>query len=143
MTEADIQDLEYQFRVIYTLDNATKGTAHFQFFQPGSAEGKEIHNVLTKYKIADDAYPYKPGKVTQLVKEKTGKKFTSNNHTQAWRYLKARPKSGAAQPGNTNKDYCIYHVAHKDYTYSEKWVDRLVAAMADDAEFAKIKAVKL
>lgn len=143
MTEADIQDLEYQFRVIYTLDSATKGTAHFQFFQPGSAEGKEIHNVLTKYKIADDAYPHKPGKVTQLVKEKTGKNFTSNNHAQAWRYLKARPKSGAAQPGNTNKEYCIYHAAHKDYTYSDKWVDRLVAATADDTEFSKIKAVKI
>jgi hypothetical protein len=143
MTEADIQDLEYQFRVIYTLDNATKGTAHFQFLQPGSAEGKEIHNVLEKFKIADDAYPHKPGKVVQLVKEQSGKNFTTNNHSQAWRYLKARPKSGSAQPGNTNKEFCIYHKAHKDYTYSDKWVERLVATVADDAEFGAIKAVKL
>lgn len=143
MTEADIQDLEYQFRVIYTLDNATRGTSHFQFFQPGSAEGKDIHNVLTKYKIADDAYPHKPGKVTQLVRENSGKSFTNNNHAQAWRYLKVRPKAKSAQPANTNKEFCIYHTAHKDYTYSDKWVQRLLAAVADDAEFAKIKGVKL
>jgi len=142
MTEADMQDLEYQFRVIYTLDNATKGAAHFQFFQPGSAEGQEIHNILTKFKIADDVYPHKPGKVVQLVKKKSGKNFTSNNHTQAWKHFKARPKPGAAQPGQTDKDFCIYHAAHKDYTYSDKWVDRLVAAVADDAEIAAIKAVK-
>lgn len=143
MTEADIQDLEYQFRVVYTLDNATKGTAHFQFFQPGSAEGKEIHNVLTKFKIADDAYPHKPGRVVQLVKEKSGKSFTTNNHVQSWRHFKARPKFGASQPGNTNKEFCIYHSAHKDYTYSDKWVERLVVALNDDAECAAIKAVKL
>lgn len=143
MTEAELQDLEYQFRVIYTLDNASKGTAHFQFFQPGSAEGKEIHNVLTKLKIADEAYPHKPGKVVQLVKQKSGNNFTTNNHAQAWRFLKARPKSGAAQPGNTNKEFCIYHAAHKDYTYSDKWVERLATAVIDELEFAQIKAVRL
>ncbi len=67
----------------------------------------------------------------------------TNNHVQAWRHLKARPKSGTAQPANTNKEFCIYHSAHKDYTYSDKWVERLVAAVADDAEFATIKAIKL
>jgi len=143
MTEEETQDLEFKFRVIYTLDNASKGAAHFQFFQPGSAEGKDIHNVLTKYKIADDAYPHKALKVTRLVKKNSGKKFTSANHTQAWRHYKVRPKSGAAQPENTNKEFCIYHAAHNDYTYSDKWVDHLTAAVKDDAEFARIKANKL
>jgi len=105
MMEADIQDLEYQFRVIYTPDSANKDTAHIQFFLPGGAEGREIHNVLTKFKIADDAYPHKSAKVVQLVKEKSGKNFNSNNHVQAWRHLKARPKSSAAQPANTNKEF--------------------------------------
>jgi hypothetical protein len=31
MTEAQIADLEYQFRVVYTLDAVTKSRAHFQF----------------------------------------------------------------------------------------------------------------
>ena len=74
---------------------------------------------------------------------KSGKKFTSANHEQAWRLFKVRPLSGGKQPANTNKDYCIYHSAHRDYTYSEKWVDFLATSVSDDQEFAKLKAYKL
>jgi hypothetical protein len=41
------------------------------------------------------------------------------------------------------KDFCIYHSAHKDYTYSEKWIAFLIEKVNIEAEFAKIKAVKL
>jgi hypothetical protein len=143
MTAAELDDLEYQFRVIFTLDNATKATSHIQFIQPGSEQATAVRNVLLKYKLADEEYPHKPSAVTTLVSAKTSKKFTSNNHVQAWRLYKARPKTGAAQPGNTNKDFCIYHAAHRDYTYSDKWVGHLVAAVNSADEFAKIRAVKI
>jgi hypothetical protein len=58
--------LEYQFRVDYTLDSASKSRAHIQFVHPDSDEGKEISNILVKYKAADDLYPYKPGPVVRL-----------------------------------------------------------------------------
>jgi len=96
-----------------------------------------------QYKAADDFYPHKPTQVCKLVRERAGKPFTGNNHTQAWRMLKARPRKGAKQPENTDKKYCIYHAAHGDYTYSEAWVDRLVEEVTDDEKFAAIKAVKL
>ena len=50
---------------------------------------------------------------------------------------------GAKQPENTNKDYCIYHAAHSDYTYSERWVDFLCEKIASEDEFKKIKAVRV
>lgn len=142
LTEADLADLEYQFRVVYTFDNATKANSHIQFLQPGSEQGTEIRNVLLKYKIADEEYPHKPGRVVELVAAKTGIKFTTNNHVQAWHLYKARPNSGSKQPANTNKEYCIYHAAHKDYTYSDKWIDFLDKAVRNEEEFAKVKAVK-
>jgi hypothetical protein len=144
MTEAELADLEYQFKVVYTLDNATKATSHIQFFLPdGSAPPAAVKNILIKNKLADDEYPHRPTAVVKLVAARSKKKFTSNNHVQAWRYYKARPKSGAAQPANTNKEFCIYHSAHRDYTYGDKWIDKLVAAVNDEAEFSKIKAVKV
>lgn len=88
-------------------------------------------------------YPYKPSQVCKLVSEPGGRPFTSHNHTQAWRLSKVRPPKGAKQPENTNKDYCIYHAAHGDYTYSEKWVNRLAKEIADDMKFAPINSVKL
>ena len=136
-------DLEYQFRVIYTLDAASKGRSHFEFVRPELAEGKEIRNVLVQYKVADHLYPYKPTHVLKLVQERAGKPFTAHNHTQAWHLHKVRPVHGSRQPDNTNKEFCIYHPAHGDYTYSEKWVERLLEDIADEQKFAAIRAVRL
>ncbi|MGA2311622.1 MAG: DUF3644 domain-containing protein [Xanthobacteraceae bacterium] len=143
LTDDQRADLEYQFRVIYTLDAASKGRSHFEFVRPTSAEGKEIRNVLVQYKAADHLYPHKPAHVCKLVSKKVGKKFTPHNHAQAWHLHEVRPKGGVKQPENTNREYCIYHAAHGDYTYSDKWVERLVEEIADDQKFAAIKAVKL
>jgi hypothetical protein len=75
------------------------------------------------------------------AKAKVG--FTPHNHQQAIRKYKVRPKNGSAQPENTDKAYCIYHAAHKDYTYLDGWVEKLVAAVKDVQEFAAIKALRL
>ncbi|OYV25325.1 MAG: hypothetical protein B7X08_06085 [Acidocella sp. 20-63-7] len=143
MTEAQIADLEYQFRVVYTLDAVTKSRAHFQFVLPDSAEGKDIRNVLVQHKLADHLYPHKPGDVVSQVQQKSGKAFTSHNHTQAWRKFQARPRKETAQPDNTKRDWCVYHAAHKDYTYSDQWIEFLVAEVSDNQKFDDLKATKI
>ena len=142
LTAEQLADHEYQFRVIYTMDAASKTRSHFEFVRPDSAKGKEIQNVLVHYKPSDHLYPHRALQVTRLVCERSGRPFTVHNHSQAWRLFKVRPPSDARQPENTDKDYCIYHAAHKDYTYSEKWIERLVKEIADDQKLAAIKAVK-
>ena len=142
MTTEQLNDTNFQFQVVYTLTAAPKSKAHIQSVSPDSAEGKEIHNVLSKKVVADELYPYKPGKVVKLVAAKAKVGFTSHNHQQAIQKYKVRPKNGSAQPENTDKAYCIYHAAHKDYTYSDAWVEKLVEAVKDAQEFAAIKALK-
>ncbi|TIR01631.1 MAG: hypothetical protein E5X64_28285 [Mesorhizobium sp.] len=143
LTPEQKASIEFQFRVIYTLDNAAKSKAHFQFFKPDSAEGKEIHNVLGYLKAADEMYPFKAGKVVDLVKDKSGLAFTGNDHIRAWRHYQVRPKTKAANPENTNKEYCLYHAAHGDYTYSQAWVNKLAEDIADPVKLAAIRAVKV
>lgn len=143
ITAEQMANLEFQFRVIYTLDAASKSKSHFQFFKPESAKGKEIHNVLGYLKAADEMYPHKAGVVVKLVKEKSGLAFTGNDHIKAWRHFKIRPNSKAIHPENTNKDYCLYHQAHKDYTYSDAWVDKLAKDIADPAKLSAIRAEKV
>lgn len=143
MTEAQIADLEYQFRVVYTLDAVTKSRAHFQFVLPDSAEGKDIRSVLVQHKLADHLYPHKPGDVVSQVQQKSGKAFTSHNHTQAWRKFQARPRKETAQPDNTKRDWCVYHAAHKDYTYSDQWIEFLVTEVSDNQKFDALKATKI
>jgi molybdopterin converting factor small subunit len=143
MSDAQIADLEYQFRVIYTVDAVSKTRAHFQFVQPESSEGKDIRNVLVKHKLADEDYPHKPGDVVKMVEASTGEKFTQYNHTQAWRKYQVRPRKGVAQPENTNKDYCIYHGAHNDYTFSNQWVQFLESLVSDTNDFTTLKAFRI
>jgi hypothetical protein len=92
LNEGDADDLEYQFKVIYTLTSASKAKAHFQFVQPDSVEGKEIQNVLIKFKPADDIWPFKPGEVVTRVAQASGRSFTSDKHQRAWKLYKARPR---------------------------------------------------
>lgn len=143
LSEEDKADLEYQFRVVYTLDSATRKTAHFAFVRPESSEGKEIHNVLVKHESADKKYPFKPRQVVCEVSRLSGQKFTGNNHTNAMYKYQARPRWGVSQPENTDIRYCLYHSTHKDYTYSQEWVDFLVAKITDAEEFAAIRSFKI
>ncbi|WP_237437741.1 DUF3644 domain-containing protein [Altericroceibacterium endophyticum] len=143
MSETDIADLEFQFRVVYTLDAVTKSRAHFQFVQPDSAEGKDIRNVLVQHKLADHLYPHKPRDVVKKVVKATEVAFTQHNHTQAWRMFEVRPRNGAAQPENTNRDYCIFHAAHGDYTFSDQWVQKLVNVCGNAQQLQELKSFKL
>ena len=143
LTEEQMADLEYQFRVIYTLDSSSKGRSHMQFFHPDSDEAQQIRNVLVKYKPADDLYPYMPNKIAYLVAEKSGKPFNLHNHTQAWKKFKARPRAPAAKPENTNREFCIYHRAHGDYTYSDKWLDFLISEISTEKGYQAIRLFQL
>lgn len=143
MTDAQIADLEFQFRVVYTLDAVTKSRAHFQFVQPHSTEGTEIRNVLVQHKLADHLYPHRPGDVVKKVSEAAGVPFTQHNHTQAWRKFEVRPRAGSAQPENTNRDYCVFHAAHGDYTFSDQWVQKLVDECRSEQNFEQLKAFRL
>jgi len=130
MNEENLNDLEYQFKVIYTLTSASNSKKNFQFIKPDTEEGKEIHNVLLKHQSSDKIYPYKPNKVVDLVHQKTNKKFNIHDHTKAWKKHQIRPLSQSNKPENTNRKYCIYHQAHNDYTYSEEWVELLISELS-------------
>ena len=138
--EGDTENLEYQFKVVYTLSNASKANAHFQFVQPGSAEGKEIQNVLIKFKPVDDIWPLKPGDVVKRVTEVSGRNFTHDKHMRAWKKYKARPKTKATNPNATNKEFCVYHPPYKSYTYSQAWVDFLVSEIVEDDGWAALSS---
>lgn len=142
MSEEQLNDLEYQFRVVYTFDSASKSKSHIQFVNPESDDGKEIRTVLVKTKTADELYPFRAGVVTRMVSEQSGQKFTTHNHTQSWKYFQVRPEKKSKDPTSTDKDYCIYHSAHGDYTYSQAWVDFLIECVNAPEELAKIKSFR-
>ena len=135
LSEEELNDIEYQFKVVYTFSSASKGKAHIKFLHPGSEEGKSVQHVLQKFKIADELYPYKPKDIVKAVIAATKESYTMSDHTMAWKKHKVRPSGGL--PEKTNREFCIYHPTHKDYTYNEKW-----AALLIDEQIEARKALK-
>lgn len=133
LSEDQENDIEYRLQVIYTLNAASKEKSHIRFVSPDSQEGKAIHNVLVRDRMADDLYPYKPSSVCILILKHFSNKicFSWNAHAKACEKYEVRPstkdvKSKLKRPEETNKDYCIYHKSHRDYTYNQAWVDFLI-----------------
>lgn len=136
--EEDTAAAEYKFQVVYTLDGSSKSGAHIRFISPDTAEGQEIHNVLVKTKAADEAFPHHPNDVVALVRRKVPA-FSTHCHQLAWKRHGVRPKKGAKKPEATNKTYCLFHSAHRDYTYSQAWVDFLIGTYSDPKEMAALR----
>ncbi len=136
LTEKQLSDLEFKFRVVYTFQSAAKSRAHIEFVSPDSPEGKEIRRVLIKHRAADELYPYKPASVCEQVGSRTGQKFSMHKHTGAWKFFKVRPPRAASQPENTNREYCIYHPLFKSYIYSQAWVDMISSKLQNGEAIA-------
>jgi len=81
---------------------------------------------------------YKPGQVVDKIKPMLSHNFSVADHTGAWQHFEVRPPSGSAKPDVTDSRYCVYDVAHKDYLYTQAWVDKLARAVADPSDLKKI-----
>jgi hypothetical protein len=78
----------------------------------------------------------KPSTVVQRVATQlAGKKFNSHSHVQCWQHFKVRPSGGSPDPGLCNPQFCSYDVLHKDYIYTQAWVDFLVVKLNDPATY--------
>lgn len=81
-------------------------------------------------------YYLKPSDVVELVKQKSNRTgFTVNLHTNCWKQYEVRPRG---EDMGFKNEYALFDNAHKDYVYSEKWVDFLVNKFANDEEYNSI-----
>jgi hypothetical protein len=46
-----------------------------------------------------------------------------------------RPPKGSKNPEETKWKYCVYDKMHKDYGYTQEWVDFLIEKLKNPAEF--------
>lgn len=138
---SEMADPEFKFKVSYSLEKASKGDSHFTF--TNNIDASKHHNVLVQKVSSDENWPHKPADVITAINKRTNINFSVHNHTQAWRKLGVRPKSGSSNPGSTKPAFCTYNKAHKDYTYSDAWIDELCTIVEDSHRFAELRAYKL
>ena len=84
------------------------------------------------------------GSVSKILREKLSDiyrvniKFSpSNHHVKCYKYYKIRPMS-RDNPDKTKEKYCIYDTAHKDYLYTQEWVDLLVKELTQKEVFLSL-----
>ena len=79
----------------------------------------------------------KPGIVANEVEKKIGKKFSvSYHHPIANKHYKIRNEGN--DPKNCNTKYCQFDDAHKDFVYTQDWIDFLVDKLKDKKEYLKV-----
>lgn len=85
----------------------------------------------------------KPGEVAKKVAAAIGKPFkVGHHHVACYRHFNARPKKGAPDPKACDTRYCVYDAAHRDYLYTQEWVDHLVKSLSDNATYDFLFAKK-
>jgi len=61
-----------------------------------------------------------------------------STHTRAWRHFGIRPAAGAVAADKTDSRYCVYDSVHADYVYTQAWVDKLAADLAQPTTFEAV-----
>lgn len=85
----------------------------------------------------------KAGEVCKSVEKAINRNFRpSGQHVKCWKHYKIRPESKSETPELTNKNYCHYDVPHKDYVYTEAWVEFLISELSDPQKWDAIFAPK-
>jgi len=113
-------------------------------YDPDNAQEMERYEqvaalIKTKHVAVYNLNGFKPSQVCTMVETAIGKKFSpSYHHAIAWRRLKVRPESNATDPSVCQEQYCVYDRVHRDYVYTQDWVDLLIGRLSQTAGYEEM-----
>ena len=137
--------LEYSFRVflvpkLSSNPKAADLAVEFVPYDPAKPEEMaKLEQIVTLIKPKEvpiaNLGALTPSEVAARVRNAITRPFTMDSHTRCWRHFSARPPSGSPSPGKCNPRFCHYDALHKDYGYTETWVEFLVEKLSDQATY--------
>jgi hypothetical protein len=81
--------------------------------------------VRTRLRPVQNLGRHKPADVVREVATRVPG-FKMGRHTAKWKEHRARPDSGAEDPSATDERYCVWDEPHRDYLYTDAWIEKLV-----------------
>jgi hypothetical protein len=81
---------------------------------------------------------YKPSQVIAKINESCPYQISLNTHADCWRYFQVRPSAGDLNPERCRSEYCVYDEPHKDYLYTEAWIQKCIEALSNVDRFHEI-----
>lgn len=146
-----VEDSRYEFRVHLIQQTGPKTDADVSLnFVREDELTQEQHEVLAGLGregtliVREQSRPVasagllKPGQVVKRVGAQVPFVFNMRHFIHAWRHLKVRPEPGAKQPQRTIEKYCVYDQPHRDYLYTDAFVDKLVREAKTASGFKKL-----
>lgn len=80
-----------------------------------------------------------PAETAALIQQGLGVKFhVTSHHVKACLHHKIRPAGPNGDPNKVDARYCTDDAAIARFLYSEAWVKKLIAELADPAEFERV-----
>lgn len=149
--------LEYSFKVflIPKVGNREKSSdlsLEFIHYDPTNPEEQEKYKkvvALIKQKQVPVRNPgaLKPSDVCNRINEffeiSGNQKFSASyHHSKCWKHYKVRPEPSNQNPTETNLKYCHYDAAHKDYLYTDEWVEFLKSELSESSKVMNIFGVE-
>lgn len=142
-----LADSQYSFRVflIPQLGNHRNSADHaieFVRYDPAHPEEfnalkKDIALIREKHIPVANQGKLKPKMVCNELSKRLGITVNMTLHTLAWKYYAVR-KQGKQVDG-CKTEYCQFDEAHRDYVYTQAWVDFLEDKLSDPAELKRVK----
>lgn len=81
---------------------------------------------------------FKPSQVVEKLEDRLPFQVNMATHTDAWKHFKVRPPSKDSQPERTRSEYCIYDGVHRDYVYTQAWVEKLVRELSTEDGYENV-----
>lgn len=100
--------------------------------------------VVVREQIRDvaNADKMKPGEASRKIQERIPFRFSVHSHfPKAWRALIARPAGKTDNPERTRADFCVYDRPHRDYLYTEAFVDKVAKECASEEGFVQLTGI--
>ena len=143
-----LSSMKYSFNVYLVPKVANRKSAAdsaVEFVKVDEASPEELErlsklNVLIREKHIpiSNLDLHKPSDVVSEVAKRSNYRFNMNTHTDAWKHYEVRPESGGDSPENTKQEYCVYDAVHRDYLYTNAWIDRLTSDFSNAERYVQI-----
>jgi hypothetical protein len=141
-----LSDMAYSFKVFLIPNignNRSKEALPIEWVHYDPNDAEQMENYVKSVALIKDRHipvanllMMRAGEVADRVQRTIGRPFTASaQHAKCWKHFRVRPPKGDLQPERCNTTYCVYDKVHKDYVYTEKWVDFLVTELSDEGKY--------
>ena len=141
-------DMRYSFKVFLVpklKNNRNKNDLSIEFLHINDVDPNDYDNMIKSIALIKEKTievpvinkdKYKPSQVCDIVSKRIMRDFKIHHHTNAWKYYQVR-KPGKQSDG-CKTQYCQFDELHKDYGYTNEWIEFLVDNLSDILIYEKI-----